>query len=111
MYLHAKAHRRCGQQSTNPGKRYYDRSPAARLEEHSDSSPDKRDQNEAEHADSSTEKLLDEYYQFATSVLDRSENTVDRTPATSDDFLSMPIDHRRASPKTTSQTTSTPKVT
>jgi hypothetical protein len=80
------------------------------LDEHSDSSPDKRDQNEAERADSSTEDI-DEYHQFATSVLDRSENTVDRTPATSNDFLSMPIDHRRASPKTTSQTTSIRKGT
>ncbi len=71
MYLYAKVHRRCGQQSTNPGKRYYDQSPAARLDEHSDSSPDKRDQNEAEHADSSIEDT-DEYYQFATSVLNRS---------------------------------------
>jgi integrase len=47
------------------------------LDEHSDSSPDKRDQNKVEYADASTEEILDEYYQFATSVLDRSENTVD----------------------------------
>ncbi len=47
------------------------------MDEHSDSSPDKRDQNKAEYADTSTEEILDEYHQFATSVLDRSENTVD----------------------------------
>ena len=77
MYLYAKVHRRCGQQSTNPGKRYYSRSPAARLDEHSDSSPDKHDQDKIEYADTSREEILDEYYQFATSVLDRSQNTVD----------------------------------
>jgi hypothetical protein len=34
------------------------------------------DDTEAEYADASTDGILDEYYQFATSVLDRSENTV-----------------------------------
>jgi hypothetical protein len=32
---------------------------------------------EAECANASTGEILEEYHQFATSVLDRSENTVD----------------------------------
>lgn len=34
------------------------------------------DRNKAEYAGYSTDEILDEYRQFATSVLDRSENTV-----------------------------------
>jgi hypothetical protein len=34
-------------------------------------------EGEPEYADASTDQLLAEYHQFATSVLDRSENTVD----------------------------------
>ncbi len=38
---------------------------------------DANDDTEAEYADTPTEEVLDDYRQFATSVLDRSENTVD----------------------------------
>ena len=38
---------------------------------------DNHDDTEAEYADTPTEGILNEYRQFATSVLDRSENTVD----------------------------------
>ena len=76
-----------------------------------DSGESSTDETDAEYTDASTEEILDGYRQFATSVLDRSENTVDRTPATSSDFSSMPTDHRRALPKTTSQTTSIRKGT
>ena len=38
---------------------------------------DANDDTEAEYADTPTEQILDDYRQFATSVLDRSENTVD----------------------------------
>ncbi len=34
------------------------------------------DEDGAEYANASTDEILDEYHQFATSVLDRSENTV-----------------------------------
>ena len=38
---------------------------------------DANDDTEAEYADTPTEEVLDDYRQFATGVLDRSENTVD----------------------------------
>jgi hypothetical protein len=38
---------------------------------------DTNDDTEAEYADASTDEILDDYRQFATGVLDRSENTVD----------------------------------
>mgnify|MGYP000120061443 CR=1 FL=1 len=34
------------------------------------------DENEAAYADALTDGILDAYHQFATSVLDRSENTL-----------------------------------
>jgi hypothetical protein len=42
-----------------------------------DTSDDTLDDTEAEYADTPTEEVLDDYRQFVTSFLDRSENTVD----------------------------------
>ena len=46
-------------------------------DESNDTTDATADDTDEEYADASTEDILDEYCQFATSVLDRSENTVD----------------------------------
>ena len=42
-----------------------------------DSGESSTDETDAEHTDASTEEILDDYREFATGVLNRSENTVD----------------------------------
>ena len=41
-----------------------------------DSGESSTDETDAEYTDGTTEEILDDYRQFATSVLDRNENTV-----------------------------------
>lgn len=72
---------------------------------------DANDDTEAEYADTPTEEVLDDYRQFATSVLDRGENTVDFHTCYTGGFSITLTRHRHESHKTTSRPTSIQRVT